>query len=169
MVKIRLRRMGNKGRPFYRVVITPSTSGRDGRFVETIGTYDPLAKPKIIKIDEERALYWLKSGAQPTETAAILLSKQGILDKFFAERPSAKKSYGFLDKTTRASSVQSVLDNRPAAEPVAAPVVAEAPVVEEAPAVEEAPVVEEAPAVEEVPAASEEAPAAEEAAAEGAE
>lgn len=158
---MRLRRIGTKGRPFYRVVVAPSVAGRNGRFVETIGTYDPLSKPKVIKIDEARALHWLLQGAQPSETTAILLNKVGILEKFFAERPSARNSYKFLDKRTGLTSRESVIETPVAPAPKAEPVAEAAPVVEEAPAVEEAPVVEEAPAAEEAPVV--EAPAAEEA------
>lgn len=161
MVKIRLRRIGTKGRPFYRVVVAPDRAGRNGRFVEVIGTYDPVAKPKVIQIDEERALHWLKEGAQPSETTAILLNKTGILEKFLAERPAKRKDFKFLDKTTAATSVASVMDTATPAEPEAVPVVEEP--VAEAPAEEAAPVAEAAPAEE---PAAEEAPAAAEAPAE---
>lgn len=77
-VAIRLRRMGAKKRPFYRVVVADTRSPRDGRFVEEIGYYDPLKKPSQVKIDRERALYWLKAGAQPTETVSTLLKRAGI-------------------------------------------------------------------------------------------
>lgn len=136
MVKIRLRRSGNKGRPFYRVVVAPSTAGRNGRFVEIIGTYDPVAKPKHLKINEERALYWLRLGAQPSETTAYLLNKIGVLEKYLEERPNARKQYRYLDKTTKATSVASVLDMPAADEPVAVEkteeVVTETPEVAEA-------------------------------------
>src|SRR5436190_9496424 len=98
MVKIRLRRIGTKGRPFYRVVVAKSTAGRNGAFVETLGQYDPVVKPTLININEERALHWLMEGAQPSETAAIILSRAGILPKFFEARPKAKLGYKFLDK-----------------------------------------------------------------------
>jgi len=75
MVKIRLRRMGAKKNPFYRVVIADSRSPRDGRFIEEIGTYNPLTSPSIIDIDLERADYWVKNGAQPTDTVRALLKK----------------------------------------------------------------------------------------------
>jgi len=161
MVKIRLRRIGTKGRPFYRVVVAKSTAGRNGAFVETLGQYDPVVKPTLININEERALHWLLSGAQPTETAAILLNKIGVLEKFFEQRPGQRKEYKFLDKRTAAMSVKSAIE-APAA-PAAAEKAAPAPVAEApAPApVEEAPV--EAPAVEETPAVEAEAPAVEEA------
>ena len=73
MVKIRLRRVGAKKAPFYRVVVADSHFARDGRFIEEIGTYDPLTEPATIKIDMERAKYWISNGAQPTDTVARLL------------------------------------------------------------------------------------------------
>jgi small subunit ribosomal protein S16 len=78
MVKIRLRRMGAKKNPYYRVIVADSKSPRDGRFIEEIGTYDPLASPSLIKIDLERADYWVKNGAQPTETVRALLKKAAV-------------------------------------------------------------------------------------------
>lgn len=75
MVKIRLRRMGAKKNPYYRVVVADSHYSRDGRFIEEIGTYDPLAAPSVIKIDMERAKYWIANGAQPTDTVRGLLKK----------------------------------------------------------------------------------------------
>ena len=75
MVKIRLRRMGAKKAPYYRVVVADSHSPRDGRFIEEIGTYDPLANPVTIDIDMERAKYWIANGAQPTDTVRGLLKK----------------------------------------------------------------------------------------------
>lgn len=82
MVKIRLMRMGAKKRPFFRVVVADSRSPRDGRFIEKIGKYHPMSHPSLIEIDEERAIYWLKSGARPTEAVQNLLVKTGIWDKF---------------------------------------------------------------------------------------
>ncbi len=79
MVKIRLRRMGAKKAPFYRIVVADSRSPRDGRFIEQIGTYDPLAEPAEIKVDGERALAWIKTGAQPTDTVKSLLKRAGVL------------------------------------------------------------------------------------------
>ena len=81
-VKIRLKRMGAKKKPFYRIVVADSRSPRDGRFIETIGTYNPVAEPAEIKIDEELALKWLQNGAKPSDTVRSLLSKQGSLEKF---------------------------------------------------------------------------------------
>lgn len=79
MVKIRLRRMGAKKAPFYRIVVADSRSPRDGRFIEEIGTYNPLTNPAEIKVDGEKALAWIKTGAQPTDTVKALLKKAGVL------------------------------------------------------------------------------------------
>jgi small subunit ribosomal protein S16 len=81
-VKIRLKRMGAKKAPFYRVVVAESRSPRDGRFIEEIGTYNPLTDPAQIKIDEEKALRWLGNGAQPSDTVRDLFRRAGILKKF---------------------------------------------------------------------------------------
>lgn len=75
MVKIRLRRMGAKKAPYYRIVVADSRCPRDGRFIEEIGTYDPMAEGDSIKVDLERAKYWISNGAQPTETVRGLLTK----------------------------------------------------------------------------------------------
>lgn len=79
-VKIRLRRMGAKKAPFYRVVVADSRYPRDGRFIEEIGTYNPLMDPPAINIDADAAKKWLKNGAQPTETAKSLLKKSGVIE-----------------------------------------------------------------------------------------
>jgi len=81
-VRIRLKRMGAHKAPFYRVVVSDSRSPRDGRFIEEIGTYNPLTEPAQVQIDEEKALKWLKNGAQASDTVRSLLSKTGILKKF---------------------------------------------------------------------------------------
>ncbi len=78
-VKIRLKRMGAKKNPFYRVVVADSRYPRDGRFIEEIGTYNPLTDPAEVKIDNEKALNWLKNGAQPTDTVKSLLKKSGAI------------------------------------------------------------------------------------------
>ena len=82
MVKIRLRRMGRNKRPSYRLVVADSRSPRDGKFIETIGHYDPLTDPATIVVNEEKALHWLGQGAQPTATALRLLSKVNVIEKF---------------------------------------------------------------------------------------
>ena len=78
-VKIRLRRMGSKKNPFYRIVVADSRYPRNGRFIEEIGTYDPLQEPAAIKVDAERAQAWIKTGAQPTETVKALLKKANAI------------------------------------------------------------------------------------------
>ena len=90
-VTIRLRRLGAKKRPFYRVVVADQRSPRDGRFIEIIGKYHPLEDPSLIEIDEEKALEWLKKGAQPSEPVTNLLRKTGIWEKFEADRKSSPK------------------------------------------------------------------------------
>ncbi len=80
-VRIRLKRMGQKKAPFYRVVVSDARSPRDGRFIEEIGTYNPVTNPAQINIKEDRALYWLQTGAQPSDTVRSLFSKTGILQK----------------------------------------------------------------------------------------
>ncbi|MBC9783374.1 30S ribosomal protein S16 [Heliobacillus mobilis] len=80
--RIRLKRMGMKKAPFYRVVVADSRSPRDGRFIEEIGIYNPTKDPAIVQIDEEKALKWLNNGAQPSDTVKALLNKAGILDKW---------------------------------------------------------------------------------------
>jgi len=79
MVKIRLRRMGAKKNPFYRIVVADSRFPRDGRFIEEIGTYDPMAEPSAVVIDADRTKEWIKNGAQPTDTVKTLLKKAGVL------------------------------------------------------------------------------------------
>ena len=79
MVKIRLRRMGAKRAPFYRVVVADSKYPRDGRFIEEIGTYNPMTEPAEINIDAEKAAKWIANGAQPTDTVKALLKKNGII------------------------------------------------------------------------------------------
>ena len=79
MVKIRLRRMGAKKAPFYRIVVADSRYPRDGRFIEEIGTYNPLVEPVAIQVDADKARQWIKNGAQPTDTVRSILKKSGVL------------------------------------------------------------------------------------------
>lgn len=81
-VKLRLKRMGGKQKSFYRIVAADSRFPRDGRFIETVGTYNPIAKPAEVKIDKELAIKWLSNGAQPTDTVKALFKKEGILKEF---------------------------------------------------------------------------------------
>ncbi|NMA62101.1 MAG: 30S ribosomal protein S16 [Firmicutes bacterium] len=85
-VRIRLKRMGAKKRPFYRLVVADSRAARDGAFIDTLGYYNPIADPVELNIDEEKALEWLQKGAQPSDTAKSLLTKAGVMDKFSASR-----------------------------------------------------------------------------------
>jgi small subunit ribosomal protein S16 len=87
LLRIRLRRVGKKKQPIYRLVVADSKAPRDGASVEVIGRYNPLTEPATLEIDEEKALSWLRRGARPSEAAAKLLARQGILEK--AERASS--------------------------------------------------------------------------------
>jgi small subunit ribosomal protein S16 len=90
-VKLRLKRMGSKKRPFYRIVAADSRSPRDGRMIEEVGTYNPIAEPAEIKIDEEKAMKWLNNGALATDTVRDLLKSQGILEKMHNAKMSKKE------------------------------------------------------------------------------
>lgn len=87
-VKLRSQRFGSKKKPFYRIVATDSRNPRDGRFIEIVGTYNPLTNPATIKFDEEKVLSWLGKGAKPTDTVKSLLTKQGIIAKFSNKQSS---------------------------------------------------------------------------------
>lgn len=91
-VKIRLKRMGVKKKPFYRIIVANSTEARDGRFIETIGHYDPCANPPVVKIDADKALRWLGHGAQPTDITRALLRKHGVLDRLEAAKVAAREA-----------------------------------------------------------------------------
>jgi small subunit ribosomal protein S16 len=164
--RIRLRRMGANKRPFYRVVVADQRSPRDGRFIENIGKYHPLEDPSLIEIDPERALHWLRVGAQPSDQVRNLMVKVGIWDTFVSERPSAagqvrvreaKPDEPKLSKKAQAKAAVAVEEAAaPVEEPVGAPATEEAV---EAPSAEEAtPVVDEAV---EAPAADDTASAGE--------
>ncbi len=88
MVKLRLKRMGAKKVPFYRIVAADSSARRDGRDIETIGNYDPTKQPAIVNIDEEKALNWLNKGAVPTDTVRSLLAKNGTMQKYIDSKKS---------------------------------------------------------------------------------
>ena len=90
-VKLRLKRMGAKKRPFYRIVAADSRSPRDGKFIELVGTYNPITEPAEIKVNEEVALKWLSNGAIPTDTVRDLLSKQGVMKKFHETKMTKKE------------------------------------------------------------------------------
>lgn len=91
-VKLRLKRMGAKQKPFYRIVAADSRSPRDGRFIETVGTYDPIKKPAVVTIDEEKVMKWLGNGAQPTDTVKSILRKEGIMAKLAEAKKQPKKA-----------------------------------------------------------------------------
>ena len=138
--RIRLRRLGAKKRPHYRVVVADQRSPRDGRFIENIGQYHPLEDPSLIEIEEERALHWLRTGAQPSNQVRNLMSKVGIWDKFVAERPNAA-----IDaKPGRAEKPAKEKVSKKAASKAAAAATAETP----APAEEPEPTPEPEPAAE---------------------
>ena len=89
-VKIRLKRMGSKKRPFYRIVVADSRSPRDGRFIETVGTYNPLTDPETVTLKEEKVMNWLNNGAQPSDTVRNILSRNGVMKKFHKAKFSKK-------------------------------------------------------------------------------
>ncbi len=91
-VKLRLKRMGAKKRPYYRIVAADSRSPRDGRFIETVGTYNPITVPAEVNINEEVALKWLSTGAIPTDTVRAIFSKQGIMKKFHESKNVVAKA-----------------------------------------------------------------------------
>ena len=157
-VKIRLMRVGKKKQPSYRVVVTDSRSPRDGRFIEVIGQYAPRAEPSVVTIDSDRALHWLKVGAQPTEQAGKLLEIAGVWAAYKAD--VGKEAVVKPKVKVKAKTVKPA---PPVAEPVAEVPAAEVPAAE-VPAAEAEPeaAAEETPAAVEAPAA-EETPAAEEA------
>lgn len=129
MVRIRLRRMGANKKPFYRIVVADKRSPRDGRFIETIGTYDPLTEPETVTLRSDRAAHWLSVGAQPSEAVARILRNQGLLDQ--AGKPIAVG----LDVVDEVVVDEIVVDEVVADEIVADEVVVEAEVVETADAV----------------------------------
>jgi small subunit ribosomal protein S16 len=89
-VKLRLKRMGSKQKPFYRIVAADSRSPRDGKFIETIGTYNPIAKDNAVEVDEAKALNWLSKGAIPTDTVRNILSNKGVMKKHAESKKEGK-------------------------------------------------------------------------------
>ncbi|MEX0984332.1 MAG: 30S ribosomal protein S16 [Actinomycetota bacterium] len=156
--RIRLRRMGAKKRPFYRVVVADQRAPRDGRFIEIIGRYHPLNDPSVIEIDEDRAMHWLRVGAQPSSQVRNLMSKIGIWDRFVAERPgaatSAKPERPSKEKLSKKALAKAAEPAKPA-EASPAPPASTVPEVAPAPVPEEEPV-EASPEVADEQAASEE-------------
>ena len=149
MVKIRLKRMGAKKRPFYRLVVADSRSPRDGRFIELLGYYDPLPNPAKVQIDADKVREWIGKGARPSDAARALLVEQGILAKVPRTfKPAPEKETAVA--AAQAAAEAPVAETEPAA-------ATEAPAAEAEPVAEGAPVAEaEAPATE--PAGDDEAP-----------
>ncbi len=90
-VKLRLKRMGGKQKPFYRIVAADSRFPRDGRFIESVGTYDPIKGKEVVMLDEEKIMKWLGNGAEPTDTVRNILSRQGVMKKFTESKKTAPK------------------------------------------------------------------------------
>jgi small subunit ribosomal protein S16 len=94
VVKIRLRRIGAKGQPSYRVVVADSEDSQAGSFIENVGQYNPRTEPATLIVNEERVLYWLSKGAQPSEVLGRMLKKLGIMDKFAAQKSAKPEAVG---------------------------------------------------------------------------
>jgi small subunit ribosomal protein S16 len=151
--RIRLRRMGSNKRPFFRVVVADQRSPRDGRFIENIGKYHPLDDPSVIEIDQDRALHWLRVGAQPSDQVRNLMQKIGIWEEFVKERPSAalepvKERLQKPKLSKKAKQRAEAVAAEPERDPVEA-----VPPTDAEPEIAEADVAEEALAAEEVPSA----------------
>ncbi len=110
MVKIRLRRVGAKNKPSYRLVVADSRAPRDGAFISIIGHYNPLTDPETVVIDEEKALYWLRQGAQPTDTAARLLAKAGIIEESEARKEIIKTGIAAKPKASKKKAKAGVTE-----------------------------------------------------------
>ena len=106
MVKIRLKRMGAHKKPFYRVVVADSRNARNGRFIEEIGYYNPLTEPPVIKIEGERAEYWLSQGAQPTDVVRGLLKKSGVGEK---KAPKKEEPVEVVEETTEEAATEETV------------------------------------------------------------
>jgi len=110
MVKIRLRRVGSKKKPSYRLVVADSRAPRDGAFINIIGHYNPLTDPETVVIDEEKARYWLEQGAQPTDTAARLLAKAGIIEEPEARKEKIKADIAAKPKASKKKAKAGVTE-----------------------------------------------------------
>jgi small subunit ribosomal protein S16 len=144
MVRIRLRRVGKRKQPYYRVVVADQRSPRDGRFIDVIGQYNPLTNPSQIAVDEGKALEWLRKGAKPSDSVVALLKRTGIWTTFVADRGPAPKKVKKHKDTARLAAVRAAQSKTEAPEaeaPKAEAPKAEAPKAE-APKVTEAPVTE---------------------------
>jgi len=134
MVKIRLRRVGSKKRPSYRLVVADARAPRDGAFINIIGHYNPLTDPETIVIDEEKARYWLEQGAQPTDTAARLLAKAGIIEETETRKEKIKADIAAKPKASKKKAKTGVTE-----EPETSKEEPEASITEELEASEETP------------------------------
>jgi small subunit ribosomal protein S16 len=143
-VKIRLRRMGAKKAPFYRIVVADARSPRDGRFIESIGHYDPRSNPLAYTLDQEKAKAWLQKGAQPTEAVARVLYKFGLVERPWKEEDAPPKQEGKKGSQKSATATTAPAAAAPAA--VTTAPAAEAPAAEEAAAAVETPAEEPAAA-----------------------
>ena len=122
MVKIRLKRMGAKKRPFYRLVVADSRSPRDGRFIEEVGTYDPIANPARVQIDADRVRDWMSKGARPSDIARKLLEQQGVLQRTARPRPDAPaKAEAAAEPAAEASTATAIATAEPEEVEEAAP------------------------------------------------
>jgi small subunit ribosomal protein S16 len=147
MVKIRLRRTGKKKHASYRVVVADSRAPRDGRFIENIGFYNPRTEPTTVQIKEDRALYWLSQGAQPSDAVARLLRNQGTLDRFARLKAGEDLEALLAEVAAKEVEAEEVVEEVVAEE--LAPAEGEEPVEEAMPAAEEAPAEETVPEEEE--------------------
>ena len=155
-LKIRLSRGGNKKRPHYRIVLADSRAPRDGRFIERLGTYNPLLSKdndQRIVFNEERIKYWLKNGAKPSDRITKFLSQAKIMEDIKRDNPNKAKPKAKAQERAQAIEDAKVAAEEEKAKAEAAPAAEEAPAAEAAPAAEEAPAAEAAPAAEEAPAA----------------
>lgn len=117
MVRIRLRRMGAKKRPFYRIVVADRRCSRDGRFIENIGYYDPTAQPPVLKLDEEKAQSWIDKGAQPSDTARGLLKRAGLLGgQSDASKARAEAKAEAKKKSKAKAEAPAIVEEAPAVE-----------------------------------------------------
>ncbi|MGD9116456.1 MAG: 30S ribosomal protein S16 [Dehalococcoidia bacterium] len=154
MVKIRLRRIGAKKQPSYRLVVADSRSPRDGAFIAIIGHYNPLTDPETLVVDEEKASAWLKQGAQPTDTAARLLAKAGIIEEPAARKDKMKAGTPDKPKASKKKAKAAAAAAEEAKAEAPAEAEAEAPAEAEAEATAEEPKAE-APAEAEAPVEAE--------------
>ena len=120
MVRIRLRRTGSKGQPSYRIIVADAEAPRDGRFLEVVGSYNPRTRPETVQVDEERALHWLRVGAQPSESVTRLLTRCGTLGRFDRLK-SGEALEVLLAEAAQGMQVASTINPKTASEVVSIP------------------------------------------------